>query len=122
MKEEIAQRWIQALRSGEYKQGKSFLRLGEEYCCLGVLCSLAFEEDPSLGKWELVPDSSIHTASTTFDHTNIDLPVSVRRWAGLKERRGQFPKEEDPSLTARNDRGDTFEEIAQVIEENWSKL
>ena len=32
--------WIQKLKSGEYKQGKYYLRCGDEYCCLGVLCDL----------------------------------------------------------------------------------
>lgn len=35
---EIKQKWLDALRSGEYKQGKGRLRDGNgAYCCLGVL-------------------------------------------------------------------------------------
>jgi hypothetical protein len=34
-------KWLKALRSGDYKQGRDLLRTGEEgnyaYCCLGVL-------------------------------------------------------------------------------------
>ena len=30
-------RWIAALRSGEFSQGKADLRRKERYCCLGVL-------------------------------------------------------------------------------------
>jgi hypothetical protein len=34
-------KWLKALRSGDYKQGRDFLRTGNEgnyaYCCLGVL-------------------------------------------------------------------------------------
>lgn len=33
-------RWIAALKLGNYKQGKNFLRKNDEYCCLGVLCDL----------------------------------------------------------------------------------
>ena len=51
MKPEIAQRWVEALRSGEYKQGLSVLRRIDEsgngqdsYCCLGVLCEIAVAE------------------------------------------------------------------------------
>jgi hypothetical protein len=39
MKKDIAIKWIDALRSGKYKQGKSELHNSDtnEYCCLGVL-------------------------------------------------------------------------------------
>ena len=34
--------WVEALRSGEYKQGKGMLYRPEEtHCCLGVLCKVA---------------------------------------------------------------------------------
>jgi hypothetical protein len=33
--------WLTALRSGEYKQGKHFLRDSEDnFCCMGVLCDI----------------------------------------------------------------------------------
>ena len=34
-------KWIEALRSGKYKQGKGFLKKGDCHCCLGVLCEVA---------------------------------------------------------------------------------
>jgi len=42
MKKAMAQRWVNALRSGEYKQGSGKLRTNDgagnfSYCCLGVL-------------------------------------------------------------------------------------
>ncbi len=39
MKKDIAMKWVEALRSGEYKQGKEMLYNEEmdTYCCLGVL-------------------------------------------------------------------------------------
>lgn len=33
-------RWIEALKSGEYKQGKDQLCTGDAYCCLGVATHL----------------------------------------------------------------------------------
>lgn len=30
-------KWIEALRSGKYKQGKGQLKQDDRYCCLGVL-------------------------------------------------------------------------------------
>lgn len=41
MIKELKDKWIKALRSGEYKQGKQLLRSGNNlYCCLGVLCEV----------------------------------------------------------------------------------
>jgi hypothetical protein len=45
MDKKLKAKWIKALRSGEYKQGKGVLRSGTgkdaSYCCLGVLCDVA---------------------------------------------------------------------------------
>lgn len=43
MDPELKQKWIAALKSGEYKQGKSCLHDVEQdtYCCLGVLNEVA---------------------------------------------------------------------------------
>lgn len=42
-------KWVAALRSGEYKQGKGKLRTrGNTYCCLGVACAIGVV---GAGKW-----------------------------------------------------------------------
>jgi len=34
-------KWVKALRSGTYQQGRAgFLRYLDDYCCLGVLCDI----------------------------------------------------------------------------------
>lgn len=40
MDPEIKAKWIEALRSGSYKQGSTRLNKGDEFCCLGVLCEV----------------------------------------------------------------------------------
>lgn len=42
MKAELKEKWVAALRSGEYKQGKNLLHNREDntFCCLGVLCKV----------------------------------------------------------------------------------
>lgn len=41
MKKELKDKWIAALRSGEYKQGKARLKTDDGgYCCLGVLADI----------------------------------------------------------------------------------
>lgn len=44
VRQETKDKWLNALRSGEYKQGKNalFEREDETYCCLGVLGNCAF--------------------------------------------------------------------------------
>ncbi|WP_420431472.1 hypothetical protein [Candidatus Poriferisocius sp.] len=38
---DLIERWVEALRSGDYQQGIRFLRnTNDNYCCLGVLCDL----------------------------------------------------------------------------------
>jgi hypothetical protein len=38
MKLSVRNRWVEALRSGHYKQARYFLRADGAYCALGVLC------------------------------------------------------------------------------------
>lgn len=40
-------RLIDALRSGQYQQGRGGLRNGQSYCCQGVACDIS-----GLGTWE----------------------------------------------------------------------
>lgn len=52
MKKEIADRWVQELRSGRYSQTVGNLHISDSstdrrpvgFCCLGVLCSMAVED------------------------------------------------------------------------------
>ena len=38
MRRELRDKWVKALRSGEYKKARRFLENEGNYCCLGVLC------------------------------------------------------------------------------------
>lgn len=40
MDAKLKKRWIAALRSGRYKQGRGFLKTGATRCCLGVLADI----------------------------------------------------------------------------------
>jgi len=40
MHPEIKQMWVDALRSGDFKQGQGQLLENHYYCCLGVLCEI----------------------------------------------------------------------------------
>lgn len=44
MPKKIADKWLSALRSGKYKQGRLKLRIHNTFCCLGVLEHCVSEE------------------------------------------------------------------------------
>ena len=43
----LKKKWVVALRSGKYEQGKEALRNGDKYCCLGVLCEIETGAKPN---------------------------------------------------------------------------
>lgn len=101
---EIKQQWTTALRSGEDQQGKHFLRCGDKFCCLGILCDL-------------------HARITGIQWANEGyylglqsvLPPEVQAWAGLDSK---DPEVDVGKLSELNDAGKTFGEISDVIEEH----
>jgi len=133
MKKEIADLWVKALRSGEYKQGQMTLYDAQEqsYCCLGVLCRL-HEQTTNAGKFigygtgpDTHPCASYVTEDdegNTYEQTAV-TPYPVMLWSGLLTSNGELPAcDFEDCLTSRNDNGASFTEIADVIEANWESL
>lgn len=127
MNEDIKERWVEALRSGDYQQTKGSLIVqeGEQklYCCLGVLTDLAMKEGIEGVRFvEGVRFDSETELSVRLDderwvtHDEGDLPLPVMEWAGLPSR--------DPALGSfsaihwNDDAGSGFDEIADMIEEH----
>lgn len=115
MNQDIKKKWVAALRSGEYKQGRNSLKNHEgEYCCLGVLCDLAVREG-------LKVEEKFHPSNRqySFDGDFGFLPLSVRQWAQLSESSPTLTSGEDKEkLDCLNDLYRlTFNEIADLIEE-----
>jgi hypothetical protein len=76
MNRDIAKRWVEALRSGEYKQSRSMLRNKHGYCCLGVLCELAVADGA-------IPPAVIDEDAIGYYNNTYTLPpVEVKEWAG----------------------------------------
>lgn len=136
MNPEIKQKWLTALRSGDYHQGTGALKkeVGPEtqYCCLGVLCDIAAEEGATIAvRRERDPSSSSGLAAwwEFGDHEQLgssgQLPESVQKWSGVGTGQGDLRKlvNGDPvadSLVALNDSHHfTFEQIADVIEDQF---
>jgi hypothetical protein len=127
MKKNVMEKWVKALRSGEYNQTKNYLCTDSGYCCLGVLTDIYIQEtieDAPLFAQNWEEANKDHTREETiyaFDHENEILPSSVQQWAGLRDHCGTY-NSTDKCLTVLNDTGWTFEKIADVIEENWETL
>lgn len=118
--------WVEALRSGNYKQTRGRLHAGGGYCCLGVLCEILYGPtawgNPThhgFGR------SDVYELIITGDRV---LPPSAAADAvGLTHIAGvfnpsadfadKFPKAGEAfSLAALNDHGASFNEIADIIE------
>ena len=99
--------WVEALRSGKYKQGTHALRSSDDrYCCLGVLCDIAGVE------WGR-HSSELYRAG--YDITA--APPKAMGFVGLTDRIGGFGEGSD-ALASWNDFGANFAEIADLIESN----
>lgn len=83
MKKEIKEKWIKALRSGEYKQGQYQLKSGNNFCCLGVLCDLHRKEDPGKREW--------YSGDQYYYSEKKILPNEVIKWAGIKGQNARNP-------------------------------
>lgn len=106
----IKERWISALNSGEYKQGKGVLRSADNrYCCLGVLCDIYSKEHNV--EWEQDGNYEI------LDNGYL-LPKEVVLWSEMNTDVGAYD-DSNYALTTDNDSGKTFDEIAKIIEKHF---
>lgn len=114
-----AKLWVEALRSGKFKQTTGRLAAkGHKFCCLGVACEVAIANGVKVKKEK--PESD--DGDIMYDGSDDVLPVSVQKWLGLKNIAGTFAHqlEEFPNMFSLIDMNDTghmkFKEIADVIE------
>jgi hypothetical protein len=111
LKPEVKEKWLAALRSGEYNQGRRQLRTSDgNYCCIGVLCDIS-----GLGEW--VDDAGYGSNYKTEDGLSwATAPAVVRAWA---TRDGEDSDSVWDDLVGLNDLSSlSFEEIAMYIEED----
>jgi hypothetical protein len=108
-----AKKWIRALRSGKFKQGKSVLATVDgKFCCLGIACELAVKAGIIRPKRRNSEGNFVYGANNRKY-----LPTTVQKWLGLTDNEGPFKKEGiNSSLSEENDRGVTFKKIADIIE------
>lgn len=112
MKSEVKKQWVDALRSGRFAQGVGCLNHADKYCCLGVLSELAHlagavAKDIDAGGLARYGES----------RQGLTLPMEVRDWAGLQDASPYVKRHgADKCLTALNDEGWRFADIATLIE------
>jgi hypothetical protein len=126
MKKEWADKWVAALRSGEYQQARLALKRidrstdenKESFCCLGVLCDLAKDDNLIRGHW-----SGQQFISTSGAEVSC-LPAAVKDAVGMKTEVGILTRNGDDqvALATLNDDGVPFSEIATLIEKHWEQL
>ena len=120
MNAEIKKQWVEALRSGDYEQGREALKLVEDdetvkHCCLGVLCDLYQKANGGDPDWST---ESLYDSFGVEPDTEL-LPIVVSQWAGLghSDNPGTRKRdEEEKPLAGHNDAGETFACIADMIE------
>lgn len=125
MNTEIKQKWVDALRSGEYQQATGRLRSNDGFCCLGVLCDL-YAQEPFNKGWVFkgeYEENPLPQDYWYFDEESELLPPSVRQWAGLNSNCPDLRLEDedegywrDTTVAELNDDGTTFNQIADLIE------
>lgn len=108
MNADIKQRWVEALRSGQYKQGSGGLKINNCYCCLGVLCELHRQDFSGKG-WQRNSQHGGQFSYILRDAVNYP-PEEVSNWVGLNSSVYDL-------LAEVNDAGADFPTIASLIEE-----
>lgn len=111
---ELQDRWIAALRSGEYGQTSKQLRHGNNYCCLGVACTIydpfAWREDVFLNNAYYLPE----IVSNAYGLNEMDPIIGLSDEEAIAV---GLPPDGTISLSDLNDRhGWSFERIANFVE------
>ena len=109
MNQEAKQKWIEALRSGKYKQGQSCLKNTDNaYCCLGVLVHV-FEAYHGLKFDQKINDSYNAVEFGSFCSKSVP-PELVIDWLGIT------PKHQTLLMNLNDKHGCSFAGIADLLE------
>lgn len=112
MDKELKNKWIEALRSGEYKQGQGRLvqsddNYAKNYCCLGVLCDVMGMEDNGnvfQDKYSRIYETGMY---------DLTEPLGLTKKVVVK---GKPTVLQDKLIQANDDLGWNFEKIANYLE------
>lgn len=111
MLNENAKKWVEALRSGEFEQGRGCLCKNKRYCCLAVGIVIAQRNGVH------VREATSMTGKVAFDDDAYYVPEAVRKWLGLASFSGSYGENRSRGLDSDNDSmGFSFSQIADIIE------
>jgi hypothetical protein len=115
MKQNIKDKWISALRSGDYKQTFGRLRKDDCFCVMGVLCDVVYKENVLDISWKAV--GGIYY----IDNNDTMISQKISNFVGLSIRPviiNEYHIKRINSLTRMNDRYNySFNELADIIED-----
>lgn len=111
------QQWVEALRSGKYKQGKNVLRSADDcFCCLGVACDL-FVSLEHVVKYR---ENGAYSYKGVLSEVPYEVLLSLKLRSPLGKIEGV---DGEKSLAILNDKLYwNFQEIADFIEANPEKV
>lgn len=113
MKIDIKNKWLQALRSGEYRKARYILKrhysTQPRHCCLGVLCEVIKDEYP--------PATNLIAPHATHGHGKATLSKMGMLDLGTREY-CDIPHPVMTRLARMNDGGAPFTKIADYIEKH----
>lgn len=107
------QKWIDALKSGKYKQGAVYLKSERAYCCLGIAVELidGFSDETTF----------MGIAITTDEGKTCALPTSaMKHFKFLDDFGDASHRVHAESLSYLNDCGASFKQIAEIVENDPS--
>jgi hypothetical protein len=122
----LMKKWVKALRSGKFLQGKKKLLQKndgkESYCCLGVLGSVCGVDTDTLSRYDTLEDTLADECEMSSSDGEVldngDSLVELRvRVRGSGNEFRTFD-----NLAAANDSGATFRSLASWIEKYYEHL
>jgi hypothetical protein len=123
--------WVEALRSGEFHQGRHFLKNADgTMCCLGVACVVAMRNGCDIEEYPVGLEGPTYFGKGI--HRSVSYPpYPVLDWYGFRDRIGfdlnpNLAEEGDDTsakfisaVVANDDLGWTFDQIADAIETQY---
>lgn len=106
MREDFKAKWVAALRSGDYMQGRNYLHRDDEFCCLGVACEVLRKDFSEEIHIRVEEEANV----VVYEGRNQFLARAIRDFTGLDG------NSEGALAVLNDDDGRTFSEIADYIE------
>jgi len=115
--QEIKEKWVAALRSGEYKQGTGRLRIeiigGYQYCCLGVLCDIVAEAEPDKYVWD---HRTMRTPGGSYGSVAVPTHMEIELFLSGADPIVRYNDRSEPLSVLNDIHRLNFNQIADIIE------